>query len=1527
MYRVLAAACFLALVAASNHAAAQCIYTVNDAGDGALGPSGLSYSDYGPYGRCESGPVGGTGPCTLRAALELANGASGCVPPLSTVKIIYVDVDNIVLTGPSNPTGSAYPLNDDVGYANPYVIQPAAPRTRFTIESQYTDSRAFELFTNEVWLRNVTVRNFQRSDTGAFALVRGGTLTCENCIVENNQAASGGAVYVENGAFLAINTVFRNNQALAGAGGAISILNGSFFALRSVFDGNSASSVGGAISHPQTGQHSIATQVHNSLFINNRAQSAGGAIYTNTTSGGAVYFSTLANNRAEGPSASFLAGGTGTGTPSVTGPVGGGVYAVGQIGALELANSIVSGNETVVGATRTADDCGVLSGFGQVTGFAYNIIGALGNCNNNATFHAEPVSFQPYDSTLGRLGLFPGAAVDSATGVANAFACDYVGSLSGFGANRPTPNTRAFNAPDRLNEARPIGGACDLGAFEYKGTDVGLTLNAPLTSWLVGSDKVFTLDLTRAGPEMAHPGTLNLSVSSGGVIAAVSGLTCSGLGTGTVACSVPASSASQSVSVTTTANAAAAITLTSGLSSYGDSNPGNDSATLTRSSQALTAASGAFTCDHIIDSISGENDDEYKLRLRVTNNSGGAASASTASIEWDSRLSFVSSDPRCTFDEAAKRATCDGGVLPTGTSTSFAITVRPAELGVPSVLQTCTLTLSSGVVSATSRFGIEVIQAPAQEPGASGSGTGDTPADGQNIDRTGSLDITKQKQFRCGSASDGGFFAVLAALWLLRRRRVAGLVLGLGIVSLSSQASAQCTYVVNDAGDADDPATDFTCETATGNGLCTLRAAIKELAFCQGMAGPTGTIEIDVDTITVSNEASTGAGYAMLLNPNSGTHRTIIAPTGARSSFTITSASSDLQLWRQTQGETLVRDATISGFVSTILTGGAVARLSGGTFSCERCIIDNNVATGAGGAFSAGNSYLFLIDSILSRNRSTTSSGGAVYMADTGLFVVRSVFDGNESNFLGGAISQPSSGYVSGAMDVHNSLFINNRARAAGGAIYQHSTSGGGLYYSTIANNSVEGSPIYFTHGYFGPGPAGVTGPTGAGLYKGFPTGGAFSIANSLFGGNRTVTDTVSVNNDCGTIDSLSASAVNVMAEPVSCANANIRQATQAFQPYDTTTHRLGLFPGPGVDGASGSCDDTVVLATASSSAGPSLPQPQTRAVNNPDRQNDPRPVGTTCDLGAFEYKGTDLALSFTGPNDTWLPGATKTFSLAMTHNGPEMNHAGSITISTASDAVIDDVTGLTCSGLGTSNVTCDKPAAASTAFANVTLSAGGPGAVTLSAALAAYGDSNQANDVASITRNVASAPQTSFICDHIVDSITGSVADDYALRLRIINNSGADATASSASLEWTTNLTFVSADVRCSFDANNKRVSCIGGPLANGATETFSVVVKPADLGQPLVIERCALTLASGQASETNQFAIEVIDANAAAGSGGPSGVTGDGQDVDAGGILALANKRGRGGGGCRGSAVEPSFLAALGALWLLRRRSRPAT
>ncbi|MGB5324244.1 MAG: hypothetical protein WBN40_02310, partial [Pseudomonadales bacterium] len=70
------------------------------------------------------------------------------------------------------------------------------------------------------------------------------------------------------------------------------------------------------------------------------------------------------------------------------------------------------------------------------------------------------------------------------------------------------------------------------------------------------------------------------------------------------------------------------------------------------------------------------------------------------------------------------------------------------------------------------------------------------------------------------------------------------------------------TFTVNDLGDAVDAVIDGTCETATGNGICTLRAAIME-ANSNGFTAdvitlPAGTINLTIGSGSSDIDASVG---------------------------------------------------------------------------------------------------------------------------------------------------------------------------------------------------------------------------------------------------------------------------------------------------------------------------------------------------------------------------------------------------------------------------------------------------------------------------------------------------------------------------------------------------------------------------------------------------------------------------------------------------------------------------------------------
>src|SRR5213593_863169 len=68
------------------------------------------------------------------------------------------------------------------------------------------------------------------------------------------------------------------------------------------------------------------------------------------------------------------------------------------------------------------------------------------------------------------------------------------------------------------------------------------------------------------------------------------------------------------------------------------------------------------------------------------------------------------------------------------------------------------------------------------------------------------------------------------------------------------------TFVVNSTDDAVDATRDGACETAAGNGVCTLRAAIQEANFAAGgdtIALPAGTYSLAISGLG-EDQAATG---------------------------------------------------------------------------------------------------------------------------------------------------------------------------------------------------------------------------------------------------------------------------------------------------------------------------------------------------------------------------------------------------------------------------------------------------------------------------------------------------------------------------------------------------------------------------------------------------------------------------------------------------------------------------------------------
>ncbi len=272
---------------------------------------------------------------------------------------------------------------------------------------------------------------------------KGGSLTVGSSTISGNTATNGGGILSVDSVTSVTDSTIRGNTGGPGSGGSGGILtygDGTFALTRSTVSGNIGiqSSIGGGIAN------SVAMTITSSTISDN----------TNTDngrSGGIVNSGTLT-----------VTGSTITGNAAT---FGGGIYNHSG-GTLTIGSTILSGNTAPNGPDLLYID-------GTVTDNGRNLIGtstghtfAMSGTNGANVFATNP-GLQPLGDNGGgtrtRLPLSGSPAVDAGGG-----AC---------------PTT------DQRGQARPSGGACDIGAVEYQ--TVRPTLNAAQAG--ATGDQVVTL--------------------------------------------------------------------------------------------------------------------------------------------------------------------------------------------------------------------------------------------------------------------------------------------------------------------------------------------------------------------------------------------------------------------------------------------------------------------------------------------------------------------------------------------------------------------------------------------------------------------------------------------------------------------------------------------------------------------------------------------------------------------------------------------------------------------------------------------------------------------------------------------------------------------------------------------------------------------------------------------------------------------------------------------------------------------------
>lgn len=239
----------------------------------------------------------------------------------------------------------------------------------------------------------------------------GGTATVSNTIVTaNNSGGYGGGLYVQNGDMHLINSTVSKNDAHRG-GGLYSNYTGTVSIIGSTFYGNRATLFnGGGVDIAESGKQTYV--ITNSTFVSNTSQTSGGAIFVTAQNTVLVIVnSTLSGNK---------------------GSSGGSILV--NLGSVTLKNSVVANSPGVGNCSGTVTDGGNNLQYG---GTVANSCGAT-----IATADPKLGLPGPHGGNTDTMALMVGsAAIDAG-------------------------NPATCAATDQRGVARPLGLACDIGAYE-----------------------------------------------------------------------------------------------------------------------------------------------------------------------------------------------------------------------------------------------------------------------------------------------------------------------------------------------------------------------------------------------------------------------------------------------------------------------------------------------------------------------------------------------------------------------------------------------------------------------------------------------------------------------------------------------------------------------------------------------------------------------------------------------------------------------------------------------------------------------------------------------------------------------------------------------------------------------------------------------------------------------------------------------------------------------------------------------------
>ncbi len=429
------------------------------------------------------------GDCSLREAIRAANTdtAVDACPAGSGTDTINIPAGTYNLTLTSGDEDA----KGDLDVQSNMLIQGAGAETTH-IHGQMGE-RVLEVYSGiQVTVAGVTISGGQ--DTGGFAgggILSQGEFTLEDSMITGNTASSGGGVW-NSGVMTITRSLITNNTDNGNAGGAglgggpdtlttlidsaithnvtghsgggIYTYNGNFVLINSTVSHNlntgiTSSGAGIYVSGPTA----ELTLINSTVSHNISTSTDGGGMYINFNSTAHLFNATVAYNSATS---------------------GGGIL---NYGTVNLQNSIIAQNTAT--QPGSPPDCGGSA----LTSGGYNLIGNDTGCTLTGVSTGMIVDVDPL------LGPLQDNGGETEThGLLYDSPARNTGNLGGC-----TNQSGGGLSTDQRGFPRPVGAACDMGAFESGLANLALTIADSGDPVAVGDDLTYTLTVNNGGSHVA----------------------------------------------------------------------------------------------------------------------------------------------------------------------------------------------------------------------------------------------------------------------------------------------------------------------------------------------------------------------------------------------------------------------------------------------------------------------------------------------------------------------------------------------------------------------------------------------------------------------------------------------------------------------------------------------------------------------------------------------------------------------------------------------------------------------------------------------------------------------------------------------------------------------------------------------------------------------------------------------------------------------------------------------------------------